>query len=168
MRPGPTKRQKIYDKYNGRCSYCGEPSAIFTLDHINPEAKGGTWGIKNLNPACYDCNQSKRDLSLESFRKEIAARLDPNYAPKLTYKSRRRMERHPELTIEPAQPSHWLKTLKRFETPVIFYFEVHESESNQKKVHLAAVMALLAPRSDSKPVYYSMGGFGCLDERPSL
>jgi len=32
-----TKRQKVYDKFNGRCAYCGcELKAGFHIDHIEP------------------------------------------------------------------------------------------------------------------------------------
>jgi hypothetical protein len=168
MKPNQTKRQKIFKKYEGRCAYCGEPSALLTLDHVNPEAKGGTWGLKNLNPACYDCNQAKGDLSLEHFRREIVIRLDPNYAPRLNHKAKRAISRlRPGGVVKVTQPLFWLNTLTKFQDPVVFHFEKYESESAKKKAHLAAVMALLAPRNDSKPRYCSMGGFGCLDERTS-
>jgi hypothetical protein len=158
MKPGQTKRQKIYNKYEGRCAYCGEPSTLLTLDHIKPEAQGGTWKIRNLNPACYDCNQAKSDLSVDEFRQEITSRLNPNYAPRLNHKAKRAIKRHPGIKLKLTQPSKWLNTLKKFSLPVVFYFEKDTPKPSQDL--LTSVMVLLTPRSDSKPRYYSMGGFG--------
>ena len=63
-------RQKVYDKYNGHCAYCGKPITIknMQVDHILPKRLGGTDDIDNLNPSCRLCNHYKRANSIESFR----------------------------------------------------------------------------------------------------
>lgn len=68
-------REIIYNKYNGKCSYCGcELSSDWQVDHITP-IKHFEWGLcngnpndlSNLNPACRKCNHYKRCMPLDSF-----------------------------------------------------------------------------------------------------
>ncbi len=74
-----TKRQQIFDKYSGRCSYCGcELTDKFHIDHIEPIRRNndGTClkpneSIENMNPACPSCNIMKHSMSLEQFRNSI-------------------------------------------------------------------------------------------------
>ena len=63
-------RQKVYEKYNGHCAYCGKAITIkdMQVDHILPKRNGGTNDIDNLNPSCRLCNHYKRANSIESFR----------------------------------------------------------------------------------------------------
>ena len=68
----------IYDKNNGRCWHCnkklsftnygmiGEKGA-WEVDHSNPVSRGGTDYLRNLVPACIDCNRSKGDLTSREF-----------------------------------------------------------------------------------------------------
>ena len=73
------QRQQIFDKYDGRCSYCGcELTDKFHVDHIEPIIRNsdGTClrpseSIENMNPACPSCNIMKHSMSLEQFRKSI-------------------------------------------------------------------------------------------------
>ncbi len=66
----------IYYIYDGRCAYCGMPLLFqfATLDHIIPKAKSGGNSKENLALACESCNQRKRDLDLEEFRKLFPSR----------------------------------------------------------------------------------------------
>lgn len=68
-----TKRRKVYDKYGGRCAYCGRKVAYgdMQVDHIHPRSMGGDDGIDNLNPACRMCNERKGAMALDQFRNEI-------------------------------------------------------------------------------------------------
>ena len=63
-------RQKVYDKYNGHCAYCGKAISIkeMQVDHIIPKRNGGTNDIDNLNPSCRLCNHYKRAAGIETFR----------------------------------------------------------------------------------------------------
>ena len=63
-------RQKVYDKYNGHCAYCGKAISIkeMQVDHILSKRNGGTNDIDNLNPSCRMCNHYKDAYSIESFR----------------------------------------------------------------------------------------------------
>lgn len=83
-------RNKVYQKYGGRCAYCGDEITLkqMQIDHIIPkrhysEAHGcliveakkfteyGLNDIRNLNPACRPCNNRKSACTLEEFREEI-------------------------------------------------------------------------------------------------
>ena len=63
-------RQKVYEKYNGHCAYCGKVITIkdMQVDHILPKRLGGTDDIDNLNSSCRLCNHYKRANSIEIFR----------------------------------------------------------------------------------------------------
>jgi len=73
------QRKQIFDKYDGRCAYCGcELTSKFHVDHIEPIRRNsdGTClkpneSIENLNPACPSCNIMKHSYSLEYFRETI-------------------------------------------------------------------------------------------------
>jgi 5-methylcytosine-specific restriction endonuclease McrA len=92
-----TDRQKIYDKYDGRCAYCGEEikfkdmqvdhviSKRFFRWHIENKYKIPSFllhlkeedvnHIDNLFPACRVCNKWKSALHLELFRDELSAQI---------------------------------------------------------------------------------------------
>jgi len=74
-------RQIIFDKYGGKCAYCGcELQKGWHIDHIAPIVR--SWkdsscknpqnnNIDNMNPACSSCNIQKNSHSLEQFRNNI-------------------------------------------------------------------------------------------------
>lgn len=96
-------RQRIFDKYGGRCAYCGcELQKGWHVDEIEPvrrsfkyvkdENGDSIWNVEkrkwetkpvlihperlhidNQNPSCASCNINKHSESLEQFRKNIAA-----------------------------------------------------------------------------------------------
>ena len=87
-------RNKVYNKYNGHCAYCGEEITIkqMQVDHIIPKRhysekhkclivnhkefhEYGLNDYQNLNPTCRPCNNRKSALTLEHFRKEIAEQI---------------------------------------------------------------------------------------------
>lgn len=78
-------RQKVWEKYNGRCAYCGKEIALkdMQVDHIKPKRCGGDDCIDNLNPSCRLCNHYKRADSVNNFRNwklnGIVDRLRKNY-----------------------------------------------------------------------------------------
>ncbi len=51
-------------KYDHRCLRCGETKRL-TPDHIIPVTKGGTSFIANIQPLCMDCNQRKKDKTID-------------------------------------------------------------------------------------------------------
>lgn len=86
-------RKSVYEKYGGRCAYCGREIAYkdMQVDHFLPlRAWGiedaGTDDIANLMPACRMCNHYKRANTLETFRRyiqEIPQKLRENYIYKV-------------------------------------------------------------------------------------
>lgn len=91
-----SERQKVFDKYGGRCAYCGcELVKGWHVDEIEPVRRNWkteycnvrqkyirkiigavnpeNFNIENQNPACASCNINKHSDSLEQFRKNIAA-----------------------------------------------------------------------------------------------
>lgn len=88
-----SKREEVYQKYNGHCAYCGREIAYkdMQVDHFLPlRAWGiedtGTDDLDNLMLACRMCNHYKRANSLETFRRyieEIPRKLRDNYIYKV-------------------------------------------------------------------------------------
>ena len=85
-------REKVHQKYGGRCAYCGQEITMkqMQIDHIIPQraysekhgclivgcqkfTKYGLNDLQNLAPACRPCNNFKSGMPLEDFRSEIAA-----------------------------------------------------------------------------------------------
>lgn len=71
-------RQLIYNKYNGKCAYCGcQLNNKFNIDHIIPLKRNmksivkGENIISNYNPSCISCNCSKSTYDLETWRNEL-------------------------------------------------------------------------------------------------
>ena len=76
-------RLLIFNKYSGRCAYCGcVLEKGWCVDHIQPIYRGhpkgskyitkGAYSIDNMNPSCRRCNLWKSCHSLENFRYEIS------------------------------------------------------------------------------------------------
>jgi len=62
-------RDKIFNKYGGKCAYCGTDLIKgWHIDHINPKINGGGNELENLNPSCKECNNYKCHSDLELFR----------------------------------------------------------------------------------------------------
>jgi len=66
------KRDKIYEKTNGRCAYCGRRLSItMSIDHVIPQARDGSGRNENLLATCGYCNTLKGDLTLEEYRESV-------------------------------------------------------------------------------------------------
>ena len=63
-------RELVYQKYNGRCAYCGHEITLkeMQVDHIIPKRLDGADSIENYNPSCRICNHYKRATRLEAWR----------------------------------------------------------------------------------------------------
>lgn len=73
-------RQIVFDKYVGKCAYCGCELTLKTMqvDHIQSKRHHEYFDIKedvdridNLTPACRQCNFYKSDGTLEQFRTNL-------------------------------------------------------------------------------------------------
>lgn len=82
----PHERLIIWNKGDRRCIYCGQELKLTEMqaDHRIPLHNGGKDDMSNLVCACRSCNWYKHTLSVESFRRQIAAipsrlRKDPTF-----------------------------------------------------------------------------------------
>lgn len=67
-------REQVYQKYNGRCAYCGCEVDYndMQVDHvISVYGNNGSNDIDNLMPSCRMCNFYKSTFSIEVFRKHL-------------------------------------------------------------------------------------------------
>jgi len=74
-------RQKVYEKFNGKCAYCGRDIAFkdMQVDHYYPLASIGCANASetdlnsfdNLMPSCRRCNHYKRAELPEHFRTQM-------------------------------------------------------------------------------------------------
>ena len=80
MKVSKKNRKIIFEKYKGRCAYCGDSlQKGWHVDEIEPIVRNqdGTckyperFHIDNQVPTCPSCNINKHSMSLESFRNLI-------------------------------------------------------------------------------------------------
>lgn len=62
-------RSRIFERDDYTCQYCGERGGRLECDHIDPVSKGGSHNDENLATACFTCNRSKRNKTLEEWRR---------------------------------------------------------------------------------------------------
>lgn len=110
-------RQAVYEKYDGRCAYCGREMKYkdMQVDHFVPKNgyfASGSDDISNLMPSCRMCNHYKRANPLELFRTyihEIPRKLRENYIYKVGVAYGNVIEN---------------------EKPIVFYFEERERKTH--------------------------------------
>ena len=61
-------RERIFARDDYTCQYCGERGKKLECDHIHPVAKGGGHEDDNLTTACFACNRSNRDKTINEWR----------------------------------------------------------------------------------------------------
>lgn len=66
-------KAKVWNKYNGRCSYCGIKLNPFDfhVDHKVPFSRGGVDEIGNYYPSCSECNITKGTKSVVEWKAEL-------------------------------------------------------------------------------------------------
>lgn len=132
-------RELIYNKYGGRCAYCGcELQKGWAVDHIvpcyrtdndeeyirrfthpkrtEPIPHRGKDCIENYNPSCRRCNGWKSTFSVEQFREEI--KLQPTRVRVVSTGFRLAED---------------FKQIQETNNPVVFYFETFSTLDAQKK-----------------------------------
>jgi 5-methylcytosine-specific restriction endonuclease McrA len=73
------ERRSVYDSTDGNCHICRKKLSwvnydrpgrrgAWHVDHSNPVAKGGTSYLRNLKPACIDCNRDKSAMTTRTAR----------------------------------------------------------------------------------------------------
>ena len=63
------KREAIFERDEWRCVYCGEQfaAAALTVDHVQPQVRGGDNSGGNVVTACATCNLRKGHRRLVDF-----------------------------------------------------------------------------------------------------
>jgi len=126
-------RQKVHEKYNGHCAYCGIVIAIkdMQVDHLIPQ-RNYVWQLKNnfkippflmhltfsdvnhidnLMPTCRSCNGFKSTFDLDLFRSEVSEQINRLRRSKPTF---RLAERFGLIECRPKE--------------IVFYFETLQGE----------------------------------------
>lgn len=125
-------RQKVFEKYGGRCAYCGcELTKGWHTDHLEPCRRLWKWEwengmrirkdagfsnpsanhIDNYMPSCPSCNINKHSDTLEQFRDNIAKYLQSLNLRFVQYKMAKKYG-----------------LVEETNKPVIFYFETLNSQ----------------------------------------
>jgi hypothetical protein len=121
-------RQLIFDKYKGKCAYCGcELTKGWHIDEIEPVRRNHVYNkdkhrweinkanpmmhperlhIDNQNPSCASCNINKHSMTLEEFRTSITGYMKHLNEKSTQYKIAKRYG----LVVEDIKP-------------IVFYFE---------------------------------------------
>ena len=75
-------RKRVYQKYNGKCAYCGcDLEKGWHVDHIKPKVIGGSDSLENFNPSCKHCNTYKGGAGIEEYRTQLKRMLNENPVP---------------------------------------------------------------------------------------
>lgn len=72
---------EVYGKTNGYCHYCGKKLSFvnygrkgfhgaWEIDHSKPKSRGGSDYLRNLVPACIECNRLKDDSRGTYFKRK--------------------------------------------------------------------------------------------------
>jgi 5-methylcytosine-specific restriction endonuclease McrA len=82
------RKLSVFNKLNGRCSYCGEIITIdnFQIDHVIPRSLNGSDRLDNLMPACCSCNNYKGANTIDGFRYNIEKQIERLRRDKPTFK----------------------------------------------------------------------------------
>jgi hypothetical protein len=68
-------REYLLEKFRHHCVYCDTDKGPFNIDHIQPQAKGGSDRVSNLTLACVKCNSKKSAMDVKDFLKHDPKRL---------------------------------------------------------------------------------------------
>lgn len=60
-------RAAVFERDNYICQYCGRRGVRLECDHVYPVSRGGSHDMINLVTACFNCNRSKRDKTVEEW-----------------------------------------------------------------------------------------------------
>ena len=97
MAKSKSVRERVYNKFEGRCAYCGKPIEYkqMQVDHYYPQCKAKFYARRckidvhaedNLMPTCRRCNHYKRAATPKQFKelmKTLHERLEAIYILKV-------------------------------------------------------------------------------------
>jgi len=133
------KRERIYQKFDGKCAYCGcDLPDKWHIDHIKPIFRGsgntvgfmfeGKWVQKarseyagtdtedNMYPACPQCNIAKSNLTVEEFRRSILSTIE--------------FLRHYDAKFRLAERYRVIETYE-IDLDLVFYFEISDQTGKE-------------------------------------
>lgn len=129
MKTTKAQRNALFNRFGGRCAYCGAPLGLrWHADHVEPVRRGLVFQqgkglvpngqmdrpendrFDNLMPSCAPCNIDKHSMSLEAWRQKLQSACDVLGRNNPTYRHARRFG----LVVETAKP-------------VLFHFEAQEA-----------------------------------------
>jgi len=61
-------RTAVFRRDDYTCQYCGARGIKLECDHVTPISRGGGSGLDNLVTACFACNRSKHNKTLEEWQ----------------------------------------------------------------------------------------------------
>jgi len=148
-------RNKVYDKYNGRCAYCGCEITLdnFQVDHKLPKAAGGTDNFDNLMPACKECNHYKRALDIHTFRKEWLGKLHTRIKRIPKNPTSEKGKRY-KAYMEKILTKYGISEDKPFDGK--FYFEKLEQVNNKKAKATKQIKVELKSNLFNKPTCFNI------------
>jgi hypothetical protein len=121
----PKHRPIVFEKYGGRCAYCGVKLTLseFQVDHIDAKFRGskqsevsrikGKDHLDNYNPSCRSCNASKSTFTLEDWRRELSFKV---------YRIQRESSQY-RIAVR-------FGLIEEINKPVVFFFETFNKDSN--------------------------------------
>lgn len=135
MNTDKIERQMIFEKFGGRCAYCGcELKKGWHIDHKEPIQRRWKYvqvesslykkriedgcdnperdNVENCIPACASCNIQKSSLSVEAFREKISNFINSLNSYHNQYKFAKRYG-----------------LVEETNKPVVFYFEITPSNT---------------------------------------
>lgn len=86
-------RRNLFARDKNRCQYCGRhfPLSELSIDHIQPQSRGGAHSWENLVCACVSCNSRKGSrLPTEAGMSLVRTPLRPKKSPDRALRIRRR------------------------------------------------------------------------------
>lgn len=107
-------REKIFEKTNGRCGYCGiDLPKRWHVDHIHAFYRGGSHNLDNLLASCIPCNSYKDVFSVEQFRRNLKTQVDKAREYSVNF---RFAEKYNQIEVT--------------DKPIVFYFETLEAPND--------------------------------------
>jgi hypothetical protein len=133
-----SERQKVFEKYNGHCAYCGCEISFddMQVDYLIPlrlaelgrVSTDKVMSFENYMPACRTCNHYKWGNSLEGFRKIVDRIPKKLIRDNCTYKAGIKYG-----------------VLEANKKPVKFYFEKSSSQTNGGRIRPERAIEILDP-----------------------
>lgn len=67
LREWAALRTAVFQRDDFTCRYCGARGGRLECDHVHPVSRGGDHSFENLVTACFRCNRSKRNKTVQEW-----------------------------------------------------------------------------------------------------